>query len=370
MDNETTTVGFFEPSEPRDTTARYLRTLGGAMMRADRHLEQGLAAWICGGCGDGGRYGWPWERPEPYRFATADEAWSAAQGQALAHAHTCPAPPRAAGGQTAPVIATRVGGDRGCDENPGGGREVTVDVDPRLPMVHQPLVELLETICENLVDLVAEHTRAQMPSIRIGVTTWWGLCRWQLAEAMAVAGCPRRRPGLRVYASCLRDALRWRTSGLAVALPDRAGGVTVLVNATAIRHCELSVRRVLLHELRHVAQLADPSHRALFVDQIRHDTRVQLRDKEWLRRVDRVLERNEAEAREAEDWTWAALNAHRAALDAEQQADLDRQAATDREQAERGNIRTACRWCDGEFYVPEDTPGPHSCTACRYKDGY
>ena len=370
MTNETTTVGFFEPSEPRDSaTARYLRTLGGALMRADREPERGLAMWVCGGCGAFNRNGWPLERPEPYRHATEDEAWSAAQDQALAHAHACPTPPpRAGGGQTASVIASRAGGDRGGDENTG--REVTVDVDPRLPLAHQPLVQLLEVTCENLVDLVAEHTGAAMPSIRIGVTTWWGLLRWQLAEAMAVAGRPGRRPGLRVHAAYLRDALRWRTSGLAVALPDRTGGVTILFNATAISHCELSVRRVLLHELRHVAQLADPSHRALFVDQIRHDTRVQRRDRAWLRRVDQVLERDEAEAREAEDWSWAALNAHRAAQDAEQQADIDHQARVDREQAERGNTRTACTWCDGEFYVPTGEPGPHSCPACRYKDGY
>jgi len=366
-DNEPTAVGFFEPSQPREGTARYLRTLGGAKMRADRHPDQGLAAWICGGCGAFNRYGWPWERPAPYRYATEDEAWAAAQDQALAHAHACQAPPRTAGAAAAPAVASHAGDDHCCDETAGDGRSVTVDVDPRLPVVHQPLVELLETICENLVDLVAEHTGVRMPSIRIGVTTWWGMYRWRLAEAMTVAG--RRRGGLWVCAY-LWDAVRWRTSDFAMALPDSSGGVTVLFNATAIARYELSVRRLLMHELRHAAQLADPAYRAVFVDQIRHDTRVQRRGRAWLRHVDQLLERSEAEARLAEDWTWSALNAERAALDAERSAELRRQAELDLEQAALGNRRTACRWCDGEFYVPEDAPGPHSCPACRYKDGF
>lgn len=368
MDNETTTVGFFEPSEPRDTTARYLRTLGGAMMRVDREPDRGLAMWICGACGAGNTYGWPLERPTPYRHTTEDEAWTTAQDQALAHAHACRVPPRVKGQQTAPVIASRAGDDRGDDENTE--REVTVDVDPSLPVIHQPLVELLQVTSENLADLVAEHTGARMPSIRIGVTTWWGMHRWGLAEALAVAGRLWQRPSLRVYAASVRDALRYRTSGFAVAYPNRSGGVTVLFNASAISRHEVSVRRLLLHELRHVAQLADPAHRTVVIDLIRHATGVERRDREWLDQVDQLLERCEAEAREAEDWTWAALNAHRAALDAEQQADIDQRAATDREQAERGNTRTACKWCDDEFYVPKDEPGPHSCRACRYKDGY
>jgi hypothetical protein len=315
MDNETTAVGFFEPSEPRDTTARYLHTLGGAMMRADREPERGLAMWICGGCGAFNRYGWPWERPEPYRFATEDEAWSAAQDQALMHAHACSDPPRVMDEPAAPVIASRADSGRGCDENTGDGRSVTVDADPYLPVVHQPLVELLETICENLVDLVAEHTGARMPSVRIGVTTWWGMHRRRLAEAMAVAGRPRRLPGPRAFAAYLWDAVRWRTSGFAVTFPDCSDGATVLINATAVSRYELSVRQLLLHELRHAAQLADPAHRTLLVAQIRHDTRTERRDQTWLHRVGHVLAQAEDEAREAEDWTWAALNAQRTSLD-------------------------------------------------------
>lgn len=310
MDNQSVTVGFFEPAQPcGSATARYLRTLGGAMMRADREPEQGLAMWICGGCGADGRYGWPLERLAPYRYATEDEAWRAAQDQALVHAHTCPAPPRAKTEQTAPEIASRAGGDHGCDETTE--REVRVDIDPRLPLAHQPLVELLETICENLVDLVAEHTGVRMPSIRIGVTSWWGMHRWGLAEALAVAGRPRRRDRLRAYAASAWDALRYRTSGFAAAYPDRCGGVTVLFNATAISRHELSVRRLLLHELRHAAQLAGPAYRAMVVDQLRHVTRVERRSPAWLHQVDQLLDRCEAEAREAENWTWAALNAQR-----------------------------------------------------------
>lgn len=368
MDNDTTAVGFFEPSEPRDSTARYLRTLGGAMMRVDREPDRGLAMWICGACGAGNAYGWPLERPTPYRHATEDEAWTAAQDQALVHATTCPLPPRTAGAQAPPVIASRAGNDPGCDENTGDEPDVTVEVDPRLPVAHQPLVELVETICENLAGLVAEHTGVRMPVIRIGVTTWWGMHCWRLSEALAVAG--RRRPGLRMYAFYLWDAVRHLTGGFAMAMPDSSGGVTVLFNATAIARCELSVRRLLLHELRHVAQLAGPAYRAVFVDQIRHDARVERRGREWLRHVDQLLERSEAEARLAEGWTWAALNAERAVQDAEQKADLDRQAELDLEQAALGNRRTACQWCDGEFYVPDDVPGPHSCPGCRYKDGF
>lgn len=372
MDNEIneTTVGFVEPSDPRGqgTTARYLRTLGGALMRVDREPDRGLAMWICGACGAGNAYGWPLERPTPYRHATEDEAWSTAQDQALAHAHACRVPPRIAGARATPVIASNASGGRGCDEN--AGREVMVEVDQRLPLVHQPLVELVETICEGLVDLVAEHTGVRMPHILIGVTTWWGMRRWRLAEALAVTGRPRRWPGLRVHATYLWDTVRSRSTGFALAIPDSADGVTILINATAAARCGLSVRRLLLHELRHAAQLADPSHRALVVDQIRHDTRVERRDQAWLDRIDQVIEQDEAEACAAEDWTWAALNAHRAALDAEQQADIDQQAARDREEAERGNTRTACTWCDDEFYVPKDEPGPHSCQTCRYKNGY
>jgi hypothetical protein len=313
MDNETTTVGFFEPCEPRGTTARYLRTLGGALMRADRDPERGLAMWVCGGCGAVNRNGWPLGRPEAYRFSTEDEAWCAAQDQALAHAHACRAPSRVKGEPTAPVIASRASGDRGCDENTGDARSVTVDVDPHLPVLHQPLVELLETICENLVDLVAEHTGARMPGIRIVVTTWWGMLRRRLAEAMAVSGRSGRLPGLRVCTAYLWDAWRTRTSGFAMTLPDASGGVTVLFNASAIGLHELSVRGLLLHELRHAAQLAGPAFRAVAVDLVRHDTRVQRRDTGWLSHVLRMLERCEAEAREAEGWTWAALNAQRAA---------------------------------------------------------
>lgn len=50
-------------------------------------------------------------------------------------------------------------------------------------------------------------------------------------------------------------------------------------------------------------------------------------------------------------------------------AEVAAAAELDRQEAERGRVRTACRWCDGEFFVPKDEPGPHSCSRCSYKDG-
>ena len=44
--------------------------------------------------------------------------------------------------------------------------------------------------------------------------------------------------------------------------------------------------------------------------------------------------------------------------------------AEDIRQAAVGNTRVACQWCDGEFYVPDDVPGPHTCWRCRHCDGY
>lgn len=363
MTSQTTAVGFFEPTEPRDSaTARYLRTLGGAVMRADYHPERELAMWVCAGCQGEGRYGWPLDRPAPNRHATEQDAWSAAQEQALAHAHACRAASRFQEAQPAPATASRVDGEP-------AGRWVTLDVDPRLALVHQPLVELVQTTCENLADLVAEHTGASMANIRIGVTTWWGMFHRRLTEALAVTG-QSRSPRPRVYAAYLYDAVRDSITRLATTFPDSFGGVTILINTTAIAHCAVDVRRLLLHELRHAAQLADPAHRAMFIDQIRHDTRVQRRDTQWLDRVDAALELDEALACEAEDWTWAALNEQRAAEDAAWRAEADQRAETDRAQAALGNVRTACRWCNDEFYVSRGEPGPHSCRSCRYKDGF
>lgn len=50
--------------------------------------------------------------------------------------------------------------------------------------------------------------------------------------------------------------------------------------------------------------------------------------------------------------------------------DIYGETVEDLHQARRGYVRTCCQWCDGEFFVPVDVPGPHSCRACGYKDGY
>lgn len=52
------------------------------------------------------------------------------------------------------------------------------------------------------------------------------------------------------------------------------------------------------------------------------------------------------------------------------QAEADEQDETDRQQAELGRVRSACRWCDGTIYVPRGEPGPHSCPQCSHKDGF
>ena len=60
---------------------------------------------------------------------------------------------------------------------------------------------------------------------------------------------------------------------------------------------------------------------------------------------------------------------HLCAECSEWEAEAAAQAELDRQEAERGRVRTACQWCDGEFFVPKDELGPHSCSLCSYKDG-
>ncbi|MEV6350989.1 hypothetical protein [Actinoplanes sp. NPDC051851] len=57
-------------------------------------------------------------------------------------------------------------------------------------------------------------------------------------------------------------------------------------------------------------------------------------------------------------------------LDATQRVELANEEAEDIRQAARGNQRVACQWCDGEFYVPRASHGPHTCRMCRHCDGY
>lgn len=57
-------------------------------------------------------------------------------------------------------------------------------------------------------------------------------------------------------------------------------------------------------------------------------------------------------------------------LEAIQRYEIAADTAEDIRQAALGNTRTACQWCDGEFFVPADLPGPHTCWHCRPCDGY
>ena len=341
------TSGFVEPAGPRPSaTAQYLRTAGGAAMRLDRAAD-GLLLWLCGGCRGEGWYGWPMTTMARSRHTSEAAAWSAAEDQALAHARTCTAEPQPQE-TTAPVLMV---------------------VDKAVPVVYQPLAELAGHLGEGLAALVAAHTNTPLPPLRIVITTWYGLHRRHLAEAMAVSGRPGQRPSWRVHAAYLLTALRIPTD-LGLTIPDRDGGITILVNGPALAQSRISVRELLLHELRHAAQLARPWYRDLIVDQMRHDTGTERQDDAHAARVDALIQASEAEALEAEQWSWESLHEQRAHEAAEQQAEIERDQAADRDQAALGRARTACQWCDGEFYVDQDQLGPHTCFLCRDKDGY
>jgi hypothetical protein len=62
-------------------------------------------------------------------------------------------------------------------------------------------------------------------------------------------------------------------------------------------------------------------------------------------------------------------DAQHAEWDATQGAEQAAAQALDNHMAAEGMVRVACQWCDGEFHVPGNQPGPHSCTACAYKEG-
>jgi hypothetical protein len=343
--------GFVEPAGgPRPSaSAQYLRAAGGAPMRLD-YAGEGRLMWVCGGCLGESWYGWPLWSAASSRHDDEAGAWAAARDQALAHAHQCIEPSQLTAGEPAP--------------------RVQVLVERGLPVVYQPLVEHVDYLAEDQAELVREYTSTtEMPRVRIVVTTWWQFLRRRLGETMAVAGRPGRRAPWRVWAPFLADALRL-SRDLATTIPDHAGGVTILINAPALAHSRLSIRELLLHELRHAAQLAVPWYRAVFVDLMRHQARVQLRDAQFLAYVDVLLERSEAEAEAAEEWSWQALNAEREREAAVLQGELDELTASDREQAARGRMRVACKWCDFEYYVDQAEAGPHSCHLCRHKDGY
>ncbi|MFG1609287.1 hypothetical protein [Actinoplanes sp. NPDC049265] len=57
-------------------------------------------------------------------------------------------------------------------------------------------------------------------------------------------------------------------------------------------------------------------------------------------------------------------------LQATEIAEIAWEQAEDFRQASVGNVRIACQWCDGEFYVSRTKPGPYTCHLCRHCDGY
>jgi rubrerythrin len=191
--------------------------------------------------------------------------------------------------------------------------------------------------------------------------------RRHLAEALAVSDLPPR-PRWTVRARFALTALR-TLPHLALTVPDRTGGVTILINA-GFAGSGGDTRATLLHELVHAVQLGDAAHRARAVRGLRIDTGVEQADPDWVRAANLLVDQDEAEATAAESWTWQQVEAERAQEDAMLRAEHAEQQERDQAEAACGRMRTACTWCDGEFYVPEDAPGPHSCPACDYKNGY
>jgi len=336
------TSGFITPSDPVRAAAedrRYLRTEGGALMRLGE-IPGDRLMWVCGGCAAENICAWPLDRPAATRYASQAEAWAGAEAEALAHARACFEPVSAAAPEPKPAPP------------------LIFEVDPWLPVRLEPLISVLRAIAPGAAGLVAEKTGRTVPaSTRIVATTWYGMIRHQLAESLATANSLPSAPGWKARARLLLGALRTLPT-LAVAVPDRNGGVMVLVNlALAATHSGPSIRTRLQHQFVHVLQLGDPARRAQVVCGLRIG-------------ADTDQDESEAEARAAESWTWQQVQDERAREDAMWRAERAEQEDRDRAEAACGRKRTACTWCDGEFYVPADQPGPHSCPACDYKNGY
>lgn len=51
-------------------------------------------------------------------------------------------------------------------------------------------------------------------------------------------------------------------------------------------------------------------------------------------------------------------------------ADLAEQQQRDQAEAAVGRKRVACKWCDGEWYVPAEQEPPYTCPPCEHKNGY
>lgn len=336
------TSGFITPSDPVRAAAedrRYLRTEGGALMRLGKAPDDHLM-WVCGGCAAYSVCAWPLDRPAATRYATQAEAWAGAEDSALAHARSCFEPVSAA----APA--------------PKPAPPLIFEVDPWLPVRLEPLVSMVRVIAPGAARLVAEKTgRTVPPSTRIVATTWYGMIRHQLAESLAAVSDLPSPPDWKARARLLLNALRTLPTP-ALAIPDRNGGVMVLVNlALAAGHSGPSIRTKLQHQFVHVLQLGDPARRAQAVCGLR---------------IGASIDQDEAEteARAAESWTWQQVETERAREEATQRAEHAEQQERGQAEAACGRKRTACTWCDGEFYVPQDEPGPHSCPACDYKNGY
>src|SRR5581483_424074 len=109
----------------------------------------------------------------------------------------------------------------------------------------------------------------------------------------------------------------------ATALPSADGGVTVLVNAGAVARSGDPVRRVLLHELAHVEQLARPGRRLRAVDALRVALTARRPGAAWSRRMDELLAGEEAEAEDAEGLTWQQVDQVNAAQEAARVVERD-----------------------------------------------
>jgi hypothetical protein len=57
-------------------------------------------------------------------------------------------------------------------------------------------------------------------------------------------------------------------------------------------------------------------------------------------------------------------------MQATQILEIATETAEDIRQNTLGNVRVSCQWCDGEFFVPINKPGPHTCATCHRADTY